>query len=392
MSEFSPQDKQPSRAPAETAYHWNYSAQLEHDRALEQKQRRRGGAVYAIIMASAFLLCLAVLAGVLIWYQGAESTHAGAGDLSATIGSVSDAVKPATVLIYAPNELGVGYGTGFFLRDDGYIATNYHVVEGATSLTVRLYSGKEVSAEFVAGSAPDDLAIIKIKGAGYPVVSIGNSDGIKVGDLAIAIGNPGGEDGSWTTTAGIISVTNRTVAVSGLGYSAEVNMMQTDAPVSGGNSGGPLCNANGEVIGIVSRKLSDHEGIGLAIPINEAIASLAAMIDGTYRQSESTVAKVRPAIGITAANITAGNTLRYQNKTYTVPYDGVYVDGVIAGSPADGKLMMYDVIYAIDGKAASNITTLKAILDSHKLGDTITLSVFRLGETLEIKIKLTISE
>ncbi len=343
-------------------------------------------------MASAFLLCLAVLAGVLIWYQHTESTPTGSGELSGSIGAVADSVKPATVLIYAANGSGVGYGTGFIIRDDGYIATNYHVVEGAVSLTVRLYSGKELSAELVAGSAPDDLAVIKIKGAGYPVVRIGDSDGMKVGDLAVAIGNPGGEDGSWTTTAGIISATERTVAVNGVGYSAEVNMMQTDAPVSGGNSGGPLCNANGEVIGVVSRKLSDHEGIGLAIPINEAIASLSAMIDGTYRQSNSTVAKVRPAIGITAATITAGSTLRYQNKVYTVPYNGVYVDSVVAGSPADGKLMMYDVIYAIDGKAASDVTALKAILDSHKLGDTVKLSVFRLGELLEIEITLQISE
>ncbi len=397
MLENSPQGKKesteaPLPASEQNIYHWNYAAQLAYDSALEKKQRRRGGAVYAIIMAFAFLACIALLVGVLIWYQNTPTASNGVNHGSASIGAVADTVKPATVLIYTQTASGNGYGTGFFLRDDGYIATNFHVVEGASLIKVRLYNGRELNAELVNGSAPDDLAVIKVKGAGYPVVKIGDSDRIRVGDTAIAIGNPGGAEAPWTTTSGIISATDRWVSVSGSNYLAQIKMLQTDAPLNSGNSGGPLCNANGEVIGIVSRKLSDREGIGFAIPINEAIASLSAMIDGTYKQENSTVTKLSPSLGISASNISAGASFMHQNKTYTTPYDGVYVAGVVKGSGSEGKLQPGDVIYAIDGHTDLDVNTLRVILNTHSVGDTVTLSVYRLGQKLEVQVTLSVAK
>ena len=175
--------------PRETAYtyRWTYDEQRAFDEQTQKKGNRRGAIVFACTMTTAFLLVLGLLIGVLAFRDRSVASK------NLTTEKVADAVLPSTVLIYSASAMQYGYGTGFFVRQDGYIATNYHVVEGANSITVTFYpSGQSLPAEVVGYSAADDLAVIRVEGNGYPVAKIGDSDAIRVGDVAIAIGNPAG--------------------------------------------------------------------------------------------------------------------------------------------------------------------------------------------------------
>lgn len=263
---------------AQYEYRWDYAAQKSFDENEKKKNRKRGAWTYAIVMASAFLLCFAMLAGVLIWYGVTGRKKQAYGSLSAN--EVTERVSPSTVLIYTKRSDGsYSSGTGFFIRSDGYIATNYHVVEKGKEFEVTLYSAKRVSAELVGSSKENDLAVLKIKGSGYPTVILGNSDAVKVGDTAFVIGNPNGAYGAWTTTQGIISAVDRQSTIN----NKACRMLQTDAAINPGNSGGPLCNDRGEVIGVVTQIMLDQEGersegFGLAIPINKAAKILEEII------------------------------------------------------------------------------------------------------------------
>ena len=267
-------DSEKNEASAPYEYRWNYAAQKAFDEGEKKKKRKKGAWSYAIVMASAFFLCFAMLAGVLIWYGVTGRDKQAYGGMSAS--EVSERISPSTVLIYTKRKDGnYSSGTGFFIRSDGYIATNYHVVEQGKEFEVTLYSAKRVSAELVGTSKENDLAILKIKGSRYPAVTFGNSDEVKVGDVAIVVGNPNGAHGAWTTTQGIISSVDRQSTVNNKAY----KMFQTDAAVNPGNSGGPLCNDQGEVIGVVTQIMLEQdgtrsEGFGMAIPGNKAKAVL----------------------------------------------------------------------------------------------------------------------
>lgn len=296
------EQKDIAQSTGQVVYRWDYGAQTAYDTAEKRKQKRKGVLIYAIIMTLFFALCLGGLAVTVIWYGDDRSATATGTVLSTA--EVAELVNPSTVLIYASTTSSYGYGTGFFIRENGYIATNAHVVEGSTYISVTLYSGEVLDAELVGSSTADDLAVLKIKGNGYPVVRIGNSDTLRVGETAIAIGNPSGADAPWTTTQGIISALNREVTVEGSYSIEELTMIQTDAPVNPGNSGGPLCNDRGEVIGVVTRKLTSYESIGLAIPINGAMEILNAIVEtGSADGVQSSISKKRPTIGITGGTI-----------------------------------------------------------------------------------------
>lgn len=373
-------------------YRWDYAEQLAQDRKAERKKARRGGVVFACVMATAFLLCLGMLAGVLVFGSKTSSPVVPTGTLS--VGQVSDKVMPATVLIYTVSTDKTAYGTGFFVRSDGYIVTNYHIIKGAEYVSVTRYGSSTGSeAEVIGGSETDDIAVIKIKGKGYPTVAIGDSDAIHVGDVAIAIGNPGGRDASWTTTQGIVSAVTREVTIgdstTALG---EMHMIQTDAPVNPGNSGGPLCNDRGEVIGIVTRKLTDYEGIGFAIPINGAMKLVDSIIrTGGVGDAPSEISRMRPTIGITGSTIEKGDEFsNMMGDTYTSPADGVLVNSVTVGGAAAGKLSPGDVIVAIDGVTVPDMNVLIEKLYSYRVGDQITLTVYPLGETRTVEVRITL--
>ncbi len=375
-------------------YRWNYGDQCAYENQKQNKKRRSGAWGYAIVMFASFAACLALLVGVLVWYQRNEPLNEAPPPTDAapalSVTEVAEKVSPSTVLIYATNSSSYGYGTGFFIRSDGYIATNYHVVENKTSIQVTLYSGKSAMAQLIDYSAADDLAVLKIEGRDYPAVTVGDSDALRVGELAVAIGNPSGTNASWTTTHGIISALDREVTVEGTGTVEEMTMIQTDAPVNPGNSGGPLCNSRGEVIGIVTRKLSEYEGIGLAIPINGAMKILNVIVEtGSADGIESTISKVRPTIGINVTDVKQGG--KYydsRGREYTAEKTGILIGSVQTGGAAYGILQAGDIIIAIDGEAVEDQEDLKEILYRHKVGDEIAITVWRFGESATLRVKL----
>ena len=187
-----------------------------------------------------------------------------------------------------------GVGSGFILSEDGYIATNNHVVSGATKITVVLNDGTEYEAELVGADSITDVAVVKIDAEGLPVMERGNSDDAEIGDLVVAIGTPASIELAGTVTDGIISAVDRKIDITD-DYGRVVKTMtliQTNAVINPGNSGGPLINSRGQVIGINTLKLTDeYEGIGFAIPINGAISIMNQLIaDGTVTdRSESLV-------------------------------------------------------------------------------------------------------
>ncbi|MBQ8310074.1 MAG: trypsin-like peptidase domain-containing protein [Clostridia bacterium] len=352
---------------------------------LQTKKQRTGILIYSIVMTAVFLLCIALLLAVIIWNGSGSAGDGGTSDLSA-IGTVAQTVKPSTVLINAYADSIESYGTGFFITETGYIATNYHIVSGANKVKITTYSGKQLDAEVVGWYAPDDLAVLKVEGNSFPAVVVGDSSKIRVGDLAIAIGNPSGAEAAWTTTHGIISALNRKVAVSDTFFSGEMTMLQTDAPVNPGNSGGPLCNSDGEVIGIVTRKLTDYEAIGFAIPINEAMVTLTAIMEGRVSEFDSKVSHARPAIGISGENITKGEQFRLGGTVYTAKSDGVLVVSIVSGGAAENVLEVGDILYAFDGRTVPTITDLQTHLYNYKPGDQVEIKIWRRGESLDLTL------
>lgn len=252
----------------EEQYRWSQEAQLSADSAARRRNRHSGTARFAGVMLLTFAVCFAFLFGVLALNPATEQTEAPA---ELTTPEIVSRVLPATVLIDAASGRETSCGTGFFLRADGYLITNLHVVKNAGKITVTLYDGTEKTAQTVWKSETDDLALLKVPGRGYAVVTVGNSDAVQTGERAVAIGNPSGARYAWTVTQGIVSAVGRPTAVEIDGMAIRRRMIQTDAPLNNGNSGGPLCNARGEVIGVVDWKVADSESLGMAIPINDVM-------------------------------------------------------------------------------------------------------------------------
>ena len=382
------------------SFYQAYVNQLAKDR--QAKHTHRGMVIYVTVITVLFLICFSLLAAIVVWhlqnpdanpFQNGTQTEQSAGDWNNPPMSTAAAVEkvcPSVVFIRAySGSTGQG-GSGFFLTEDGYIVTNCHIVGGADQILVTLYTGEVLSATIVGYRVEDDLAVIKVEGNNYPKASIGNSDTIAVGDVAIAIGNPGGTTGGWTTTQGIISALNRIVSVEGTSYYSEMKMLQTDAHINHGNSGGPLCNASGEVIGIVTRKSSSYDGIGYAIPINEAMATVNAIIDGKLDGFVSQVSQSRPKIGISVVSVVKGDRFTYEGVAYFAPVNGVFVTSVVEDGPAEGILNGGDIIYTINGNPVTSLLELQEVLYQCYVGQTVTFDIYRLNEKMTVEITLGI--
>lgn len=290
---------------------------------------------------------------------------------------VAEKVGPAVVAISNRAEgffgdVKEGTGSGIIFDERGYIVTNNHVIEGATKLTVKLSSGKTLDAKVVGADPKSDLAVIKINAKNLPVAQFGNSSKVRVGDLAIAIGNPMGEEFAGSVTAGIISALNRKIVVGESVY----KVLQTDAAINPGNSGGALCNADGEVIGINSLKLGaqvNAEGMGFAIAINEAKSIIVSLMKNGK--------VIRPTIGIYGATV---------NPQATGGIEGVYVSKLVIGSGGERSgIKPGDIIVEFDNKKIKNFSDLSSILFEHKVGDVVSCKVWRNGETHKFKIRLS---
>lgn len=368
-------------------YRWNYEEQRAHDNRKRKTNTKTGVLVYALVIFAVFVACISLLVGLLVWNRVTSQSSSSSASMSTE--DIAEQYRPSVVMIYAETATSYGYGTGFFISADGYIATNHHVIADATTVSVKLYSGKSLQATVVGSSASDDLAVLKIDGNRYPCVQFGDSDSLKVGERAVAIGHPSGEDAPWSTTQGIISALNREITVTGNGTIEELTMIQTDAPVNPGNSGGPLFNSRGEVIGIVTRKLTNNEGIGFAIPMNGAKQILERIMKtGSSDGVHSSVSKVRPTIGIQAATVKQGDAYTYKGQKYQADCNGVMVSSIVSGGSAEGVLEVSDIIVALDGKEVLTVDEMIQALYSYEVGDTVLLTVNRHGTVLKISVKL----
>ena len=267
-------------------------------------------------------------------------------------------------------------GTGFIISADGYILSNYHVVEGAKRLTVITYMGDEYEAKLVGYDQMNDVAVLKVNATGLDPVTIGSSDDLIVGDQVVAIGNPLGELTS-SLTVGYVSAKDRTINTDG----NLINMMQTDAAINPGNSGGPLFNMKGEVVGITTAKYSGStgsgasiEGIGFAIPIADAVAMTEDLIAHGYLTNQA-------YLGVTVRDLGADTA-----DLYSLPI-GSYVVSVTEGSCAEkAGLQPKDIIIKVGTYTVEGNSTLQSALRKFKAGDTTTVTVFRAGAELELTI------
>ncbi|HEY8391482.1 MAG TPA: trypsin-like peptidase domain-containing protein [Capillibacterium sp.] len=270
-----------------------------------------------------------------------------------------------------------GLGSGVIFREDGHILTNYHVIEKAEEIIVVLNDGREFPAKLVGADPDNDLAVLKIEGNNYPAAKLGSSADLRVGQLAIAIGNPIGEGLKNTVTAGVISAVNRSIATGE--KTALRDLIQTDASINPGNSGGPLLNSKGEVIGINTAIIENAQGIGFAIPIDKAREIADLIIKGEFR---------RPgAIGISYVPFDESNKKQLEQRyRIGLPVEqGFLITRVFSGPAAKAGLKAGDVIVAINGqeiKEGANFTGLDL-----KAGDRVTLVLYR-GKR-RFKVELT---
>ena len=292
-----------------------------------------------------------------------------------------DSVVAITTTVQTTNFYGTSTGTssgsGFILTEDGYVVTNYHVVEGGTDIRVVLHNGDEYPAEIVGFDATNDLAVLKVDASGLSAAAIGSSSELNIGDMVVAIGNPLGTLAS-TQTVGYVSGINREVTTD----NTIISMIQTDAAINPGNSGGPLFNTKGEVIGITTAKYSGTtnsgasiEGIGFAIPIDDVIGMVSDLIDYGYVTGAY--------LGVTVKNTDAESASMFGLPT------GAYVVSVEKGGSADrAGIHVKDIIIDLGGTKVSNITDLTRALRHFKAGDSTTITVVRSGSQVTLDITL----
>lgn len=276
-------------------------------------------------------------------------------------------------------QLTQGAGSGVIVKSDGYIATNYHVVEGANKVEVTLHNGETYNATVVGLDADNDIAVIKIDEKDLTTATIGDSSTVEVGDLAVAIGNPLGQLGG-TATTGIISALDRTLTIEG----TTLTLLQTDAAINGGNSGGGLFNSKGELIGIVESKAEavGVEGLAFALPINSVSEIINDMIKNGGKSSSS-ASKATPAVGIVISEISDDNA-----QYYGLESAGVYVAQVTGENAAKAGFQEKDRIVSFNGKEITSSSEFISLVRKCKVGDTVTVIVSRNGQEIEIKTVL----
>ncbi len=315
-----------------------------------------------------------------------DATNANSTDgTSMSLQQISSVVSPSVVAITTEQMSGSqtwfggyyvqsGAGSGVIISQDGYILTCAHVVDGATSVKVQLQNGETYDATIVGSDATSDIAVLKIEAAGLTPAVIGDSSALAVGETVVAVGNPLGTLSN-TVTDGIISALNREVTVE----DNDMTLLQTNASISPGNSGGGLFNANGELIGVVNAKssYSEAEGIGFAIPIDQAMEIAQQLIENG--------AVIRPALGVKILDVMDANTANQLGVSTT----GVYVVEVTAGGGAEAAgVQAGDRIIAVDDTAVSSSNSVKSYLADKQVGDTVNLQVEREGKVLTLTVTL----
>ena len=288
-------------------------------------------------------------------------------------------VFPSVASISCIHENGTSTGTGIVMTADGYVITNYHVIEGARQIYVLLGENDQFAASLVGGDETTDIAVLKVEASGLTPAEFGDSDMLRVGDMVVAIGDPLGSELRGTMTDGIVSAINRDLNLSG----RQMTLIQTNAALNSGNSGGPLINCYGQVIGINTMKMSSYsstsatvEGLGFAIPITSAKPIIDELIEQGYVSG-------RPAIGIRAEDT---DPVAYY--FYHMPR-GVVVTGVLEGSDAAQKgLEADDIIVEFNGTAVGSLDDLVAAKNDLTAGETVRLTIYRGGNYYYVDVVL----
>ncbi|MBQ9041200.1 MAG: trypsin-like peptidase domain-containing protein [Eggerthellaceae bacterium] len=399
------------------------------------KQKSGAGKSFIFGFLGALVACALAFGGFAIW-QGTQNPSSAAAVLGTSDPSVINAVDegqtiaeavaakalPSVVAVYnyqqqsssgygygfgygygnssdssSSEPVAMGMGSGVVISDDGYIITNYHVVEGADKLTVTV-DGVERDAELVGSDSSSDIAVVKVADTeGLVAADIGDSDSLKIGEWVMTVGAPLGLEQSVAT--GVVSATNRSTIMDlnsssdeysyyyGYGYGSYTpqyayypNMIQTDALINPGNSGGALVDADGKLVGINSMLSSysgDYAGVGFAIPINYAIGLAEDIIAGNEPS--------HAALGVSISQVNSQTAQRYSLSATS----GAYIAGIYEGSgAADSDLQVGDIITAINGKAVTSTTDVTLDVRGYNVGETVTVTVNRNGETLDIPVVL----
>ncbi len=273
--------------------------------------------------------------------------------------------------LFGQSFVGESSGSGFIISDDGYILTNYHVVEGGSNIRVSFFDGSERDAELVGFDQDNDIAVLKTEASRLNAVTLGDSDELSVGDTVLIIGNPLGML-SFTLTSGVVSALDRELTDD----NSSIRMFQTDAAINSGNSGGPAFNMDGEVVGIATSKYADSaiEGLSFCIPINDVKAAVSDIIAYGYVRG-------RPLLGTSVQTLSASSAARYH-----LP-EGVYIVAVGAGSAAQqAGLSDGAVITAVGGESVASVQECKSALEQYSAGDRIPLTVYQDGESKEVTL------
>ena len=280
------------------------------------------------------------------------------------------------ITAYPEDQNGYYWGTGVIAGESGLIITNAHVIEGCASAEVTLYNNESYEALLVGADAVSDLALLKIDCTGLPAASFADISGLSVGDPVAAIGNPLSEEFRSTLTNGIISAIDR-----GMNYNGHtMSLLQTNAAINQGNSGGALFNMYGQVVGITNMKMMSYfssiEGIGFAIPSS----TVKAVVDQLAENGE---VRGRPSIGITVGAIPQEAV-----ENYELP-EGLYISAVAENSDAAAQgIREGDILTAIDGQSVSSTEEVAAIRDTKSVGDSLRFTIWRVGETFDVDVRL----
>lgn len=310
-----------------------------------------------------------------------QTNTVAAGD-EMSVSQIYAAYSGSVVSVEVSTESATGAGTGFVITDDGYIVTCYHVISGATDIAVTFSDSTSYEATLVGGDEDQDIAVLKIDASGLTPVVLGDSSLLQVGDTVTTIGNALGTLAN-TTTTGVVSALDRAISMSD---GTVINVLQTDCTVNSGNSGGPLFNQYGEVIGIVNAKYSSSsslysntatiEGIGFAIPYADVATKITDLMEYGYITG-------KPSLGITVSTVSALDAQRFNLVV------GAYVNSVNADSCADtAGLQQGDIITAVNGEEITTYEELVNAKNQLSAGDEMVLTVYRDGETLTLTVIL----
>ena len=430
----------PSAPAATYAFRWDYNEQRSYDDGKIGSKKSRGALTYAIILCVTLLVALAALAGSIILgdFIPDQSKHPMAFSDDLALDSLYEYCLPSYVAISVKTASGEGAGSGIIITESGYISTNYHVVEDAKKITVITYDGQKYDAEYIDGDEINDIAVIKISAFGLKAAVLGDSDSTAVGERVMAIGTPYSIDYRGSMTAGYISGVNRQYSIKNDNGTVNktLKLLQTDTSVNPGNSGGPLFNMNGEVIGVVTMKIagSNYEGMGFAIPINGVKNMIFDIIEnGEITDSSYGSAVQGAALGISGREVENGQKylitetscipvytdnngeyIKLQQTSfpyltekiyisdtealkelgvvdpthYTAPYTGVLVISATEGFDSAKKLEKFDIIYSVNGVVCEEMSVIQNIVYNSRIGDKLALEVYRNGRLINVTVEL----